>query len=829
MKFYTNVVQFGNNILFRGIDNGERVQHKVPFSPTLFVRSKKDTPYKSMFGEALEPIQLGDINEAYDFIKRYKDVDGFPIFGNTNFAYQFISDNYKGEIDFDLSQIRIVTIDIETTADEGFPDAKNPNEEILLISIQDYATKEIITYGCRPFKADGTHYVLCSSENELLTRFVSDFSKIRPDVITGWNCEFFDIAYLISRINKKFGESFAKKLSPWNVIKDKEVNRAGRTDITYDIFGIETLDYLDLYKKFTYNAQESYKLDHIAKVELGAAKLSYDEYDSFKDFYTKDWQKFVEYNIQDVRLVDRLEEKMKLIELIITMAYSAKSNYGDIFSAVRTWDCLLYNHFLSKNIVVQQPVYTDTDTTIEGGYVKEPVPGKYDWVVSFDATSLYPSIIMQYNMSPETLIGVDSFNVTMKKLLEGSVDLLTAKENNYAVAANGHCFKRDSQGLFPEIVEKIFADRQKYKKLMIAAQKEYEQTKESKLQNDISRYNNRQMASKILLNSLFGACANKYFRFFDNRIAEGITLTGQFIIQRVAAEMNVYLNKVCATEGVEYAFYADTDSCYITLEKLVEKFFKNKTKEQTIDIINKTCEEQLVKVINKACKHLADYTNAFDPSKVYFKREAIADRGIWVAKKRYALNVYDNEGVRYKEPKLKVMGLEIVRSSTPEAVRKALKEAVTIALTKDENSLQSYVEEVEKMFRKLPVEEMSFPRSVNGMFKYSSKTTIYVKGTPIHVRGALLYNDLLRKHNLSKKYETIKEGDKIKFVYLREPNQIREDCIAYTSALPKEFNLHSLVNYDLMFEKTFLDPISTILNCIGWKAKPAATLEGLFS
>lgn len=827
MKFYTSVIQYGNSILFRGFEDGEKVQRKVPFSPTLFVKSQAPSKYKSLYGDDLKPVQLGDINSAKEFLEQYKDIDNFPIFGNTSYQYQYISENYSNEVEFDLKHISIVTIDIETSTENGFPDVLNPEEEVLLISLQDYNTKEIITYGCRPYKTNGTHYVLCKDERELLTRFISDFQKINPHVITGWNVEFFDIPYLMARITKKFGEATAKKLSPWGVIKRREVERAGRKDIQYDLYGISVLDYLDLYRKFTYSAQESYKLDHIAKVELGREKLNHDEFDSFKDFYTNDWQKFVEYNIVDVRLVDALEDKMRLIDLIITMAFDAKCNFNDIFSAVRTWDCILYNHLLKKNIIVSQRRHVETEGQIAGGYVKEPVPGKYDWVVSFDATSLYPSIIMGWNMSPETL-HKSGFTVQMKDLLTGSEELAEAHEFNLAVAANGHCFTRDKQGLFPEIVDTLFKERQHYKKLMLQAQSEYEATKDEKHQNNISRYNNRQMARKIQLNSLFGAMANQYFRFFDNRIAEGITLTGQYIIQVVANAVNEYLNKVCGTKDHDYAFYADTDSCYITLDKLVDKFFPGQTKEKTVDLLDKICNEKLTGAINKACDNLFDYTNAYS-KKIFFKRESIADRGIWVAKKRYALNVYDNEGVRYTEPKLKVMGLEIVRSSTPEPIRKALKDAVKIVLTKDEKSLQAYIEQAEKDFMKLPVEEISFPRSVNGVAKYTSAATIYTKGTPMHVRGALMYNHLIKEHKLSKRYEAIKEGDKIKFVYLKEPNHIRENCIAFPGKLPIEFDVHRLIDYRLMFEKTFLDPLQTILNGIGWSPKPIASLEDLFS
>jgi DNA polymerase elongation subunit (family B) len=600
-----------------------------------------------------------------------------------------------------------------------------------------------------------------------------------------------------------------------------------RTELIYDILGVAILDYLDLYKKFTYSAQESYKLDHIAKVELGKEKLSYDEYTSFRDFYKNDWQKFVEYNVVDVELVDQLEDKMKLIELILTMAYDAKCNYVDVFSAVRTWDCILWNHLWKQNIVVHQREGLP-GRQIVGAFVQEPRPGKYDWVVSFDATSLYPSIIMQYNLSPETQIRKATKNADVNSLLKQSINLDDLKDNNYCMSANGFCYTREKQGLFPEIVQKLFDDRQKYKKLMLVAQSKYEESKDKKWQKEIAKYNNFQMARKIQLNSLFGAWGNEFFRFYDSNIAEGITLTGQYIIQTVGAALNEYLNKVCGTKDHIYSFYSDTDACYITLDPLVQKFYKDQPKEKIVEILDKICNEKIEKAINKSCDMLAEYTNAFE-TKIYFKREVIADRGIWVAKKRYALNVYNNEGVQYKEPKLKVMGLEIVRSSTPEPVRDALKQAVKLALTGTEQELQDYIREFETKYRKLEPELIAFPRGVNGVDKYTDRSSIYKPATPMHVRGALLYNFYLKEQQIDKKYELISEGDKIKFIYLKEPNLIKENCIAFINVIPEEFNLKQYVDYDTMFEKSFLEPLTTILNGVGWSAKPQATLEGLFA
>jgi len=828
MKFYTSVNQYGNNILIRGINNGKMVQERFSFKPTLFVRDKNSKKYKSLFGEPLSPVQFESINDAKDYVKNYKDVDNFAIYGNTNFAYQYITENFSEDIDFDLSQIRLWTIDIETSADNGFPDVATAQERVLVITIQDNSSKEIISFGLNTYtpKIDHHVYHACKDEKELLLKFISYFENNYPHIITGWNVEFFDIPYLCNRINRLLGEDHLKKLSPWKVVKEKNIIKLKKENISFELLGIAILDYLDLYKKFTYTAQESYKLDHIAKVELGKEKLSYEG--TFTNFYTNEWEKFIDYNIRDVELVDELEDKMKLIELILTMAYDAKCNYIDIFSAVRTWDCILCNELWKKNIIVHQKV-DKSGRAIAGAYVKEPIPGKYKWVVSFDATSLYPSIIMQYNMSPETLKKdyYEYYSTAMRDLLDMSQDLSNLEKENLCMTSNGRCFTREKQGAFPEIVQKLFDDRKKYKKLMLEAQSQYEETKNKHWQKEISKYNNFQMARKIQMNSLFGALANEYFRFYDDHIAEGITLTGQFIIQRIGKALDDYLNKICGTKGHSYSFYSDTDSCYITLDPLVEKFYKNHPSEKIAQILDSICEEKIQEILNKECDKIADYTNAFD-KKIIFKREAIAETGIWVAKKRYALNVSNNEGVQYKEPKLKVMGLEIVRSSTPEPVREALRGAVKLALSKTEEELQEYILKFEKEFKQLPPEDIAFPRGVNGVSKYYDSGNIYKTGTPMHVRGALLYNFYLDKFNLDKIYQKIKEGDKIKFIYLKEPNTIGENCIAFNTIIPPEFDIKKYSDYDTMFQKSFLEPLSAILNGIGWSAKPKATLEGLF-
>ena len=407
MKFYTNVQLIGNQFLVRGVENGNRFEFRDEFFPTLYVKSKKKTKYRTLSGDNVDEVHPGTVRDCREFYKKYDEVDGFEIYGNDRYIYQYISEKYpEDEIKFDISQIKLVTLDIETTAEYGFPDVESAQEEILAITIQDYTTKKIITWGVKPFanKQENVTYHHCHTEHELLNHFINYWMQDVPDVVTGWNIQMFDIPYICKRLNRVLGEKLMKRFSNWGLVTEGEIYVQGRKQIVFDVGGLTQLDYLDLYKKFTYKAQESYRLDYIAEVELGQKKLDHSEFDTFKDFYSKGWQKFIEYNIVDVELVDRLEDKMKLIELALTMAYDAKVNYADVFYQVRMWDNIIYNDLKKRDIVIPPKIRSDKNEKYAGAYVKEPIPGKYDWVVSFDLNSLYPHLIMQYNISPETLL-----------------------------------------------------------------------------------------------------------------------------------------------------------------------------------------------------------------------------------------------------------------------------------------------------------------------------------------------------------------------------------------------------------------------------------------
>ena len=832
MRFYTNVQVVGDNVLVRGYENGRHFATREKFYPTLFVPSKsnKKTEYKTLEGDYVESIQPGGIRDSREFIKKYEGVEGFKIYGNERFIYQYISEMYPGdEILFDTNKIKISTIDIEVSSENGFPDVESAAEEVLLITIQDYTTKQIRTWGKGPFKHTQNNliYKQFETEKELLNDFINWWmiEENCPEVITGWNSEFYDMPYLVRRIDRILGEKLMKRLSPWGLVTEKMTIRDHREMIHYDVGGVTQLDYLTLYKKFTYKKQESYRLDYIADVELGQKKLDHSEFETFKDFYTNGWQKFVEYNIIDVQLVDRMEDKMKLIELAITMAYDAKVNYNDVFTQVTMWDTIIYNYLKNKNIVVPPKKANKKDGKYEGAFVKPPTPGTYDWIVSFDLNSLYPHLIMQYNISPETLIEKKHPSVTKDKIINKELNFEMYKD--YAVCANGAMYRKDFRGFLPELMDKIYKDRTVYKKKMLKAKQDYEKTPTKALEKEIARCNNIQMARKIQLNSAYGAIGNQYFRYYKLDNAEAITLSGEVSIRWIENKLNDRLNNILKSSDVDYVIAMDTDSIYLNLGPLVDKLFEGKNKDplKIVSVLDKICQSDFEKYIENSYQELSDYVNAYSQMMV-MKRENIAERGVWTAKKKYALNVWNSEGVQYSEPKLKIMGLEAIKSSTPAPCRDMIKDAVRIILTGTNDEIIQYIEECRQKFNTLPVEYISFPRGVSDVNKYKSYSNIYIKGTPCHTKGCLLFNHYIKEKKLTHKYSLIQNGEKIKYTYLKTPNIFGEEVIAFIQDFPKELGVKA--DYDMQFEKAFLKPVTSILDIIGWDAEKKITLDSFF-
>ena len=831
MKFYTSVLPYRGKLLVRGINqDGSHKKFRIPYKPSLFIPTQKESKYKTLDGRNVDKVTFDSISATKRWIEEYKGVSNFEYFGNTRYQYPFIADEFPNKIDWDIKQIRILTIDIECESENGFPDPSKAEEPLICITVKDHENKNIKVFGMGNFvnDRDDVEYVKCSSEIDLVHRFTDFWCKYNPDIVTGWNVKFFDMPYLMNRFRYLMGDEYILQFSPWGVVSENSSKISGwerkQEQKTWDILGVDTLDYLDLYRKHTFVRRESYKLDYIGEVELGENKLD-NPYDTFQEFYSKDHQLFVEYNIQDVELVDKLEDKMQLIALHLTMAYEAKVNYQDVFGQVRIWDTIIYNYLRSKNIVPPAIQESKTSDGYEGAYVKDPVVGFHDWICSFDLNSLYPHLIMQYNISPETMVGFDSDKVNVVDMLNEKSDL--SDLDNRTITPNGAQFRTDKRGFLPELMDTLYQERVIYKKKMLEAKSMYQKTGDKKYENEIATNFNIQLARKIALNSAYGAIGNQYFRYFDIRHAEGITMAGQLTIRWIERDVNKFLNNLLKTKDVVYVVASDTDSIYVKLGSFVDKIFKDKSDTRKIvKVMDKFCEETLQPAIDKSFDRLAKYVSAFD-QKMIMKREVIANKGIWTAKKRYILNVYNEEGVDLKEPKLKIMGIEAVKSSTPAPCRVKIKEALKVIMNKDEAALIQFIDEFRKHFKTLPPEEIAYPRSCNNLTKYSSTKDIYLKGCPIHVRGALLYNHMLKKKRLSK-YQQINDGDKIKFIKLKEPNILHQDVISFIGALPKEFDLHKYIDYDEQFNKSFLEPLRFIVNAINWSFEKQSTLDSFF-
>ena len=849
--FYTNVQVVGNNVLYRGVKNGRRVSSRVAYKPTLYVKSDVRSKFTTIYDEPVQEFKPGSIKDCRDFIDRYKNVKNFPIYGQTRFEYNFITELFPQEtIDWNIEHICIANIDIEVGSENGFPEPDVANEEITAITVA--VNDKFYVFGCGEFKtSDPTvDYRKCRSETELIEQFLAVWTLLQPDMVTGWNIKGFDIPYLVNRITKLLGAKMASKLSPWGIIRDKIADgRYGKQYVTYTLVGCSVIDYLELYIKYAPDgkSQERYTLDHIGFSELGERKLSYEEHGSLHSLYKKDYQKYVEYNIQDTRLVGRLNDKLRLLELVLTLAYDGKFNYEDCFMQVRMWDVILYNELLRDGKVIPQNEVHSKSSMYEGAYVKEPVPSMYFWVAGFDLTSLYPSLIMMYNISPETILEPEDYpddlrdfisknTISVENILHRRIDLSILVKYNLAMTPNGQFFRRDVEGFMPKITRKMFADRQKYKNEMKKYKRELEKlhlagknnSEEKRIEALISRYDNLQLAKKVCLNSLYGATGSQYFRFFDLRIAIAITSSGQLSIQWVQNATNKFMNSLNDTLDDDYVIACDTDSMYLNLGLYVKKVFaKFKTQyppKRVVKFMDRLSRYKIQPFIDETYEDMAAYVNAFDNTMI-MKREALADKAIWTAKKRYIMNVYDNEGVEYAKPEVKVMGLEVRKSSTPGACRIKLKDAIDTIINGTESDVIKFVDDFRKEFATLPVEDIAFPRSVNGLGEYASSTDIYSKKTPMHVRAALLYNHLVHKNSLETQLPLIREGEKIKFIYLKEPNPLRENVIGFPITLSKELDLHNYIDYNMQFEKSFLQPLKAILDVLGWKTKKVRTLK----
>lgn len=873
--FYTCVTTKGSRLMHRGYDaHGKRVHESLSYRPTLFLPTQNPNAksWSTIDGLKVESVDFENMYEAREFIKRYEEVENFPIFGNIEPQYQFISDQYgcEGDIEYDPSLIRVLYIDIEVESENGFASPKDANEKVNAITV--IQGDNTYSMGLGKFSVEGVSCRNYTDESRMLKDFLDLWELLDCDIVTGWNVNMFDMPYLYRRIERVLGEKAAKRIAPWREIRDRRVVIMDRENMVYEFGGITILDYYDLYRKFTFVTRESYKLQYIATVELGEGKDDFSDVGTLTQLYQNDFQRFMEYNIQDTRLILKLEDKLHLIEQAQALAYSARCNFGDVFSQVRMWDGIIYNYLRAQRIAIPPKPHYEKSDQFEGAYVKEPLVGQHEWVASFDLDSLYPHLIMQYGISPENLVTMDMVErritslqekfrsdpgdektrldidslhelkrivseMTLDRILAGDFDNAPLLRLNLTMAGNRTFYRRDRKGFLSELMDIMYSQRKEYKRKMLeakawlksdAAKKDPAAAEQRR--KEVSKYGVFQLVRKVQLNSAFGALGNQYCRYYNPDMAEAITVSGQLSIRWAENNLNRLLNKACGTEGEDYVIASDTDSVYLRLGCLVDRTIGKKPLKETIDFLDKSCNEVILPRIAKWYEDLAKRMNA-PANRMSMKREGIAAKGIWTAKKRYMLAVHLGEdNVYVEEPDLKIMGIEVVRSSTPQIVRTRLREAIRIIMTADEGGMRRFVEQFHDEFVTLPPQQIAFPRGCNNLDEYADAATIYKKATPIAVKGALIYNHHVKMtKGLSKKHPFIRDGEKIKFIYLKVPNPIREKVLSFVTAVPPEFGLDNYIDRELQFEKAFIEPLTTIVDAVGWKIVEQSSLEDLFT
>jgi len=829
-NFYTHFTRLKNYILIRGYDiAGKRFNKRIKYQPYLFVEDPNGQYNTLGSSTRVKKVIFESMYEASKFARECKDVSGFRLHGLERFEYAFINDQYP-TVEFNRDRISISNVDIEVKSDDGFPHADIAEHEITAITVKN--KDQYYVFGCHNFinNDPNIHYFKCKSEKDLLYRFIKIWISLDTDVVTGWNIAGFDIPYLVNRITKLFDEDVVKLLSPWKLINRREfTNIFGKIQVEYDLVGLAVLDYLQLYKKFTYVQRPNYRLDTIAEIELGENKLDYSEVANLYELYVTNFQKFIEYNIRDVGLVDRLDLKLKLIDLAFAVAFDSKINFQDVFTSVSPWDVNIHNHLLNtKKTVIPQREHglNPTFARVPGAHVKDPLRGIQKWIVSVDVVSDYPRNMMQWNISPETYVKkLDDFPTVDQIVRDETIPKI---DGDFAVAANGCLYRKDIQGVLGELIERMFNDRDSYKKEMIKHKNADEKKPSELLKNLISKFDNLQQAKKIQLNSLYGALANEGFRYYSINNASAVTTNGVLIIKWAEKYINKWLNEKIGTQNVDYVIAIDTDSMYFTLDSLVLVNCKGFDDTEICNYIDNLCTTIIVPYINTCLVDLAKLMNAYSTDKIKMKREVIGSKGFWVAKKRYAIKVNNNEGVQYAQPKIKIMGGEAIRSSTPSSCKTHIKDAIEVILNKDNQTLIDFIKNFREEFEKLPFNDIAFPRSVSDLTKYQDSQIIYKKGCPIHVKGALLYNHYVFEKQLDKKYPMIYDGDKLMFCYLKRPNPINNSVISVPYILPQELNLEPYLDRQLQFEKAFLDPLKNIAETIGWTTEKQNTISSFF-
>ncbi len=839
---FSNIYYSNNFIhLWEYDSHGQRVYVKLDFEPYCYIPAKNGT-FFDIYGKRYSKKFFDTQTELKKYADEYPTAEG-----DIGPITRFLIDQYADTEFTKFPKLHKGIIDIETAkGPEGYSGARLATGEVKLICYYSSLTDKYYAFGTKDYntKEKNVEYIYCDDEVELLKKFTAFFKKNYPDIITGWNSDGYDIPYVINRSKKTVSDNLPKKLSPIDKIEEFEANTKYGKQQQYRIAGITQLDYQILYEHFSQNSRESYKLDFIAKEELGVGKLEYEG--TLDELWEYDFQKYVDYCLTDVKRVKQLDDKLKFIDLVQTYAYTCKIPLDGYKSTMKKFENFMLAQLKPKNIVLPTRRHGKEKRELLGGYVAEPIRGYKNYIVSFDFTSLYPFIMMGLNLSPETLVGkITDWNPVdysvnppelnrpyhygviedNKKYNVNGKDL-TGKEikSNYIIGANGTLFSKDKKGIIPELVKFLFDKRKSYKDQQLENERLYEKTKEEKYKDTAKRLKLYQLSVKSLINGAYGILSNDFFRFYDIDLAEAVTSTGQHLSMTTKASLNqLFKEKFGYNENAIVA--VDTDSAYVCLDTLAKKY--NINENTIIPLVDKITNKVLLPHFDKLFTDFSVNQHGMDKNYFNFKREKIAKGAIFVQKKRYALYVIAEESGLLAKPQVKVTGLEVVRSSTPSFCRAKIKEALELIFkTNNEQGLIEFIKQVKEEFKKRPISEISRSSSANNIGKFKKAT----KSVPMHVRGALNFNKILDKSpQLKEKYEQILEGEKIYYVFLLTPNPINQDVLSFKESWPKEFKFDRYVDFDRQFETCYINPLQNIVGSMGWDISTRLNTNDLLS
>lgn len=827
--------------LFTWDSAGNRIAIDSTYHPYIFVEANNAQDAVSIFNTHLKKKTFKNQFEKSKYIK---ESGVTRIFENFSPAQQFCIDNFwehNEKPEFSTHPLKIFFIDIETYSVDEFPSVETANHPVNIITIFDTLAKKFISWGVKPYTptAPDHQFVYCKSEREMFTKFLNYFQLDYPDVVLGWNSLLFDLPYLINRIRVLFDDETVAKLSPMGRVYSRSLKgQFGREQIRWYIDGISCLDYLDIYKRFCLVLRENYKLDSIARIELGETKVDYGE-TNLSGLADTDWNKFVDYNVQDVRIIFKLEEKLQYFQLLRMLSYTGLTTMEAAMGSMSVIIGACAIKARSKHKRIPTFIRGDDDgKQNEGAYVSEPKRGFQTNIVSFDANSLYPSVMITLNLSPETKMGIiesqDGKNVTIREVNGKTITIPIAKfsqlvkQEQLSISKAKVLFSQKTKGIIPEMVDQYYKGRVQVRKdlkkakraltTLIKGTPEYEKAK-----NEVSWLNIKQHTIKIFINSVYGALGNKVFPLGDDDLARSITLTGQAVIKQGNKILSDYIQEKTKLTVEELQndtpiVYNDTDSSYISLKHLVDKcglkLFESKDKISSE--YYKTIQD-IEDYLNKHIKEWCESNLNSKDSRITFKREALCEVGIFLQKKRYVLHVLDEEGIPCN--KFKYTGVEIARTTMPEPIKPLAKKIVeTMLVTQSQQKTNDVVSETYEKFKTLSIKDISFVTGLKGFEKYASRCDGFktVKSMPLHVKAAYFHNLLLDTFKINKKYEKIASGDKIRYFYVKQPNKFGINAIAYKYYYPEEFQKIFEPDLELMFEKILYSAVERFYEAVSW-------------